>query len=60
MRKFLPFVALALALSFGTVTSLAFAGDPPPTEKKEEKKGGGKLQAGDEKKEEKKGDKGGK
>ena len=63
MRKLAGFMALAVLLSFGTVTTLTYAADPPaPTDEqdKDKKTGGPKLFAGDEKKDEKKDDKGGK
>ncbi len=59
MKRLSGLMALAVLLSFGTLT---YAGDPAPADGKEKKESvGGKLvYAGDEKKEEKKGDKGGK
>jgi hypothetical protein len=62
MKRLAGLMALAVLLSFGTVTTLTYAGDPPaPTDEKDKDKqtGGPKLFA-DEKKDEKKDEKGGK
>lgn len=63
MKWFTGVIALVALLSFGTVATVTYAGDPAPapTEQKDKKdSGGSKVFSGDEKKEEKKGDKGGK
>lgn len=62
MKRLAGSMALAVLLSFGTVTTLTYAADPPaPTDEqdKDKKTGGPKLLA-DEKKDENKDDKGGK
>jgi hypothetical protein len=66
MKKLVGLMALAIALSFGTVTfAPTYAADPAPApaptdEGKDKKPSGPKLSADDDKKDEKKGDKGGK
>ncbi len=57
MKRLSGLIALVAFLSFGTMSSLAFAGDEKKDEKKD--KGGQVVVFGDEKKEEKT-DKGGK
>jgi hypothetical protein len=58
MKRLSGFIALVALLSFGTMSSLSFAGDPAPTEQKDKKDSAGPKLSGDEKKDEKK-DKGG-
>ncbi len=59
MKRLAGLMALAVLLSFGTVTTLTYAADPPaPTDEQDkDKKTGGPKLFEDEKKDEQKGEK---